>query len=71
VASLAAMQSGPLSALDAAGINLQAIDGGQRDVLATLSDDEVTTVTQLKQLLDEVARDEDIDRRSWWGGSIF
>ena len=71
MASLAAMQSGPLSALDAAGINLQAIDGGQRDVLATLSDDEVTTVTQLKQLLDEVARDEDIDRRSWWGGSIF
>jgi hypothetical protein len=62
---------GPLETLDAAGIRLDRIGDGQKAVLATLSADEVVTVTQLKRRLDEVARAEEIDSRSWWGGSIF
>jgi len=67
----AVAQTDALAALAAAGVSLHAIDGGQRETLAGLSQDEVTTVTQLKRRLDEVAREQDIDGRSWWGGSIF
>lgn len=69
--ALCSAAPGPVETLVAAGIRLDGIGEGQRAVLATLSVDEVATVTQLKRRLDEVARAEEIDHRSWWGGSIF
>jgi hypothetical protein len=57
--------------LAAAGIAVDRLPAPHLAELDTLADDELGTVIRLKRLPADVANEDEIDARPWWGGSIF